>query len=199
MLAATDAWDVIDGIAAPVADTDYTATDDAAGAGNDVTDDITVAILSEAQSGIAGKGHALRIRNSGQNTAYLQSLDLYANHCWGAQTSSAVRTESAAGSLQLKTERGRVIHCRYADNYAAAESAAQARLAERGTQRPHLEVELPLLIAANLPAVVQGSLSDVVKVQAPTQGIAGAWLLEGMEVSVSGGDEGKARWWLTEV
>ena len=199
LLAATDAWDVIDGIAAPVADTDYTATDDAAGAGNDVTDDITVAILSEAQSGIAGKGHALRIRNSGQNTAYLQSLDLYANHCWRAQSSSAVRAEAAAGSLQLKTERGRVIHCRYADNYAAAESAGQARLAERGTQRPHLEVELPLLIAANLPAVVQGSLSDVVEVQAPTQGIAGAWLLEGMEVSVSGGGDGKARWWLTAV
>ena len=199
LLAATDAWDVIDGIAAPVADTDYTATDDAAGAGNDVTDDITVAILSEAQSGIAGKGHALRIRNSGQNTAYLQSLDLYANHCWRAQSSSAVRAESVADSLQLKTERGRVIRCRYADNYAAAESAGQARLAERGTQRPHLEVELPLLSAGNHTPMVEGRVSDVVEVQAATQGIAGAWLLEGMEVSVSGGGDGKARWWLTEV
>ena len=198
LLAAPDAWDVIDGIAAPVAGTDYTATDDAAGSGRDVASDITVTILTEAESGIAGKGRALRISNSGQNTAYLQSLDLYANHCWRAQSSSAVRAESAAGQ-PLDAERGRLVNCRYADNYVAAEGAAQARLAERSSQQPHLEVELPLLIAANLPAVVQGSLSDVVELQAPTQGIAGAWFLEGMEVSVSGGGEGKARWWLTEV
>ena len=199
LLAAPDAWDVIDGIVAPVASTDYTATDDAAGSGNDVTADITVAVLTEAQSGIAGKGRALRVRNSGQNTAYLQSLDLYANRCWRAQSSSAVRAEATAGSLQLKTGRGRVIRCRYADNYTAAKGAAQARLTERGTQRPQVEVDLPLLIAANLPAVVEGSLSDVVELQAPTQGVTGVWLLEGLEVSVSAGGDGKARWWLTEV
>lgn len=199
LLVAPDAWNVIDGIAALVAGTDYAATDDAAGSGTDVTSDITVTILTEAESGIAGKGHALRIRNSGQNTAYLQSLDLYADHCWRAQSSSAVRAESAAGSLQSKTERGRVIRCRYADNYAAAESAAQARLAERSGQRSHLEVELPLLSAGNHMPMVEGRVSDVVEVQAPTQGIAGAWLLEGMEVSVSGGGDGKARWWLTGV
>ena len=199
LLAAPDAWDVIDGIAAPVAGTDYAATDDAAGSGTDVTSDITVTILTEAQSGIAGKGHALRIRNGGQNTAYLQSLDLYANHCWRAQSSSAVRAESAGAGLQLKTERGRVIRCRYADNYTAAEGAAQARLTERGTRRLHLEVELPLLSAGNHRPVVEGRVSDVVEVQAPTQGIAGAWLLEGMEVSVSGGGDGQARWWLTGV
>ena len=199
LLAAPDAWDVIDGIAAPVAGTDYTATDDAAGSGTDVTGDITVTILAETQSGIAGRGRALRIRNSGQNPAYLQRLDLYANHCWRAQSSSAVRAESAAAGLQLKTERGRAIRCRYADNYAAAKSAAQARLAERGAQRPHLEVELPLLIAGNHRPVVEGRVSDVVELQAPTQGATGAWLLEGMEVSVSGGGEGQARWWLTGV
>ncbi len=199
LLAAPDAWDVIDGIAAPVAGTDYTATDDAAGSGTDVTSDITVTILTEAESGVTGKGHALRIRNSDQNTAYLQSLDLYANHCWRAQSSSAVRAESVADSLQLKTERASVIRCRYADNYAAAKGGAQARLAERSRHRPQVEVDLPLLIAANLPAVAQGSLSDVVELQAPTQGIAGAWLLEGMEVDVSGTGEGQARWWLTGV
>ena len=36
VLAATDVWDAIDGVAAPAAGTDYTATDDAAGSGNDV-------------------------------------------------------------------------------------------------------------------------------------------------------------------
>lgn len=199
LLAAPDAWDVIDDIVPPVAGTDYTATDDAAGSGTDVTSDITVTILAEVDSGVAGKGHALRIRNNGTAAAYLQTLNLSADHCWRAQSSSAVRAESPDAGRQLKTGRVSIIRCRYADNYAAAKGAAQARLAERSRQHPQVEVELPLLIAANLPAVVQGSLSDVVELQAPTQGIAGAWLLEGMEVDVSGAGEGQARWWLTGV
>ena len=199
LLAAPDAWDVIDDIVAPVAGTDYTATDDAAGSGTDVTSDITVTILTEADSGVAGRGHALRICNNGTAAAYLQTLSLSADHCWRAQSSSAVRAESPDAGRLLDTERGRLIRCRYADNYAAAKGAAQARLAERSRQRPQVEVELPLLVAANLPAVVQGRLSDVVELQAPTQGIAGAWLLEGMEIKVSGGGDGVARWWLTGV
>ena len=191
--------DVIDGIAAPVAGTDYTATDDAAGSGTDITGDVTVTILTEAESGVAGKGHALRIRNSGTAAAYLQTLNLSADHCWRAQTSSAARAESGADSLQLKTERASVIRCWYADNYAAAKGAAQARMAERSRQRPQVEVELPLLVATNLPAVVQGRLSDMVELQAPTQGIAGAWFLEGMEVDVSGAGDGQAWWWLAGV
>ena len=199
LLASSDAWDVIDDIAAPVADTDYTATDDAAGDGNDVTDDITVELLTEAQSGVAGRGHVLRIRNNGQNTAYLQSLDLYANHCWRTQTSTAVRAESADAGLPLDTGRGRLVNCRYADNYAAARGAAETRLAERFQARTQLEATLPLPSAGSHRAVVEGRLSDVVEVTAERQGIAGAWLLEGMEVNVSGGGTGEARWWLTAV
>ena len=199
LLAAADAWDVIDGIAAPVAGTDYTATDDAAGSGTDVTGDITVTILTEAQSGIAGRGRALRISNSGQNPAYLQRLDLYANHCWRAQSSSAARAESAKAGLPLDTGRGRLVNCRYADHYAAARGAAEARLAERSQPRPQLEATLSLLSVGNSRAVVEGRLSDVVEVTAESKGIAGAWLLEGMEMSVSGTGEGQARWWLTGV
>ena len=199
LLAATDTWDVIDDIAAPVAGTDYTATDDAAGDGNDVSDDITVELLTEAQSGVAGRGHALRIRNGGQDTAYLQSLDLYANHCWRTQTSSAVRAASSGAALPLDTGRGRLVNCRYADNYAAARGAAEARLAERSLPRPQLEATLPLLSAGCHRAVVEGRLSDVVEVTAESQGVAGGWLLEGMEVNVSGGGTGEARWWLTAV
>ena len=199
LLASSDAWDVIDDIAAPVADTDYTATDDAAGMGNDVTDDITIKLLTEAQSGVAGRGHALRIRNGGQNTAYLQSLDLYANHCWRTQTSSAVRAESTDAGLPLDTGRGRLVNCRYADNYAAARGAAEARLAERSQPRTQLEATLPLPSAGNHRAVVEGRLSDAVEVEAESQGIAGAWLLEGMEVDVSGGGDGEVRWWVTGV
>ncbi len=198
LLVATDTWDVIDGIAAPVAGTDYTATDDADGGGNDVTDDITIELLTEAQSGIAGRGHALRIRNGGQNTAYLQSLDLYANHSWRTQTSSAVRAESANAGLPLDTGRGRLVNCRYADNYAAARGAAEARMAERSQPRPQLEATLSLPGVGNSRAVVEGRLSDVVEVEAESEGIAGAWLLEGMEVNVVGGG-GEVRWWLTGV
>ena len=160
---------------------------------------MTVEALTEAESGIAGRGHALRIRNSGNVTAYLQTLTLYADHCWRTQVSSAAPAESTAVGLPPDTPRGRTIRCRYTDNYAAAQGAAQARLADRSIQRAQLEVELPLRVAANHPAAVESRISDVIQLQAPTHGITGAWLLEGMEVDVSGGGEGVARWWLTGV
>ena len=201
LLAAPDAWDVIDGIAAPVAGTDYTATDDAAGQGADISANITVSLVAEAESGVSGRGHVLRIRNTGASTAYLQRLDLTANHCWRAQSSSAARAESAAdGSATVAVlERGRLVRCRYADHYAAAQGAAEARLAERSRRRPHLEIASPLATAANRRAAVEALLSNVVRASATPQGIAGAWLLEGMEIRVAGGGEGEARWWLTGV
>ena len=201
LLAAPDAWDVIDGIAAPVAGADYTATDDAAGEGADVSADITVSLVAEAESGVSGKGHVLCIRNTGAATAYLQKLNLTANHCWRAQSSSAARAESAAaGSTAITVlEHGRLVRCRYADHYAAAQSAADARLAERSRRRQHLELTLPLAATANRRTAVEGRLSNVVQAPADAQGIAGAWLLEGMEVRVAGGSEGEARWWLTGV
>ncbi|MXZ91414.1 MAG: hypothetical protein F4W95_06310 [Chloroflexi bacterium] len=201
LLAAPDAWDVIDGIAALVAGTDYTATDDAAGDGADVSDNVTVSLVAEAESGVLGKGHVLRIRNTGAATAYLQRLELTANHCWRAQSSSAARVESTSSGSSTITglQRGRLVRCRYADHYAAAQSAAEARLAERSSRRSHLELALPLATAGNRGAAVEGRLSDVMAVEADAQGIAGAWLLEGMEVRVAGGGDGEARWWLMGV
>ena len=201
LLAAPDAWDVIDGIVAPVAGADYTATADAAGKGTNVTNDLTVSLVAEATSGVSGKGHVLSIRNAGAQTAYLQKLNLTATHCWRAQSSSAARAESAAaGSTSIAgLERGRLVRCRYADHYAAAQGGAEARLAERSRRRPHLELTLPLAATANRRASVEGRLSNVVQVLADARGIAGAWLLEGMEVRVAGGGGGEARWWLTGV
>ena len=198
LLAAPDAWDVIDGIIAPVAGADYTATDDAAGKGADVSNNVAVSLVAEATSGVSGKGHLLRVRNAGAQTAYLQKLNLTAAHCWRAQSSSAARAESTAGGSPVSGERGRLIHCRYADHYAAAQSAAEARLAERSRRRPQLELALPLAATANRRAAVEARLSDVMTVQAAAQGIAGAWLLEGMEMRVDAAG-GETRWWLTEV
>ena len=200
VLVATDSWDMIDGLGAPASGTDYTATDDAAGAGTDATDDITIEFVAEVESGIIGKGRVVRIINRGTGTAYLQSLDLYADHCWRTQTSSAVRVRSnaASGSTAL-TGRSRLIGCRYADHHAAAQGAAQARLADRSSQRPHVEVELQLPSEGNRRAATESRISDVVEMRAAAQGITGAWFLEGMEVTVKGGGDGEARWWLTEV
>lgn len=201
LLAAPDAWDVIDGIAVPVAGTDYTATDDAAGDGADVSDNVTVSLVAEAESGLSGKGHALRIRNTGVATAYLQKLNLTAERCWRAQSSSAAHVASTAGgSVTLAgLERDRLVSCRYTDHYAAAQEAAAARLAERSHRRPQLEITLPLATAANRRIAVAGRLSNVLAVEADGLGDAGAWLLEGMEVRVTGGGDGEARWWLTGV
>ena len=194
VLAATDAWDAIDAVATPAAGADYTATDDAAGSGTDVTDSIMVELLSETDSGVAGRGRIIRVRNGGANTAYVQTLRVSASHCWRAEGTTSHRAGAADA-----TASGGLVRCHYTDNYAAAQAGAEARLAERSRQRPQLEVTLPLAGAANGRAMAEGRISDVVEVQATAQGISGAWLLEGMEVSIGAGGEGEARWWLTGV
>ena len=199
VLAATDAWDAIDDVVTPAASTDYTATDDGAGAGADVTGDITVELLSEAESGVAGRGRMLRVRNNGANTAYVQTLRMSAGHCWRAEGTTSHRAPDFRPGDAAASRTGGLVRCRYADHYAAAQSGAEARLAERARQRPQLEATLPLAGTANGRAAVEGRISDVVKIQAAAQGIGGAWLLEGMAVSVGAGGEGTARWWLTRV
>lgn len=193
-LAASEAWEAIDGALTPVAQTDYTATDDAAGTGANVTDDITVELLSEAASGIGGRGRMLRIRNAGTGRAYVQALRLSANHCWRAESTTAYRAGSAEASAT-----GTLVNCRYIDNYAAAQAGAESRLAERSARRGQIEATLPLFATSNARAVVEGRLSDVVRLNAAAQGIGGVWLLEGMEIDAGPGGEGAARWWLTEV
>ena len=194
VLAASEAWEAVDGVQTPVAQTDYTATDDAAGTGTDVTGDITVTVLTEAESGVAGRGRILRIRNASATRAYVQTLSLSADHCWRTESTTAHRAGAADASAA-----GTLVSCRYVDNYAAAQSGAEARLAERSQRRAQVEASLPLFAASNARAVVEGRLSDVVEMSAAAQGISGAWLLEGMEVSAGPGGEGAARWWLTEV
>ena len=194
ILAASEAWEAIDGVQTPVAQTDYTATDDAAGTGADVTGNITVELLTETSSGVGGRGRMLRISNAGTARAYVQTLSLSANSCWRAESTTAHRAGAADASAS-----GTLVSCRYVDNYAAAQAGAEARLAERSRQRGHLEATLPLSARSNSHAVVEGRLSDVVEVQAEQQGISGAWLLEGVEIDAGPGGEGTARWWLTEV
>ena len=194
ILAASEAWEAIDGVQTPVAQTDYTATDDAAGTGADVTGDITVELLTETSSGVGGRGRMLRISNAGTARAYVQTLSLSADHCWRAESTTAHRAGAADASAS-----GTLVSCRYVDNYAAAQAGAETRLAERSRRRGHLAATLPLSARSNSHAVVEGRLSDVVEVQAEQQGFSGAWLLEGMETDAGPGGEGTARWWLTEV
>ncbi len=198
LLVAPDAWDVIEGLVAPVANTDYAATADAGGQGTDVTAGVKVTLLTEAKSGVAGRGQALKVRNDGAETAYLQRLDLYAERCWRAESSSAAHATSAADSA-ASVRTGRLIRCRYADHFAAAHGAATARLAERSRPHPQLEITLPLTTAANRQAVVESQLSDVAQAQFTAQGINGAWFLEGMEINAAGAGEDTARCWLTAV
>lgn len=194
VLAASEAWESIDGVKTPAAQTDYTATDDAAGTGMDVTGDVTVTLLTEAESGIAGRGRMLRIRNDGTGRAYMQTLRLSADHCWRAESTTAHRAGAADASAT-----GALVNCRYVDNYAAAQAGAEARLVERSQRRAQVEASLPLYAGSNTRAVVESRLSDVVGLCAAAQGISGAWLLEGLEIATGPGGEGTARWWLTEV
>jgi hypothetical protein len=194
VLAASEAWEAIDGVQTPVAQTDYTATDDAAGTGTDVTRDITVELLAEAASGIAGRGRMLRIRNDGTSGAYVQSLSLSAIHCWRAESTTAHRAGAAEASAS-----GTLVSCRYVDNYAAAQAGAAARLSERSRRRAQIEASLPLFAKSNARAVAEARLSDAVGLHTAGQGTGGAWLLEGVEVSAVAGGDGKARWWMTEV
>ena len=197
VLAATDDWDVVTDLATPAADTDYQATDDAAGDGSDVTGDVSVAVLAEADSGVAGRGATLRVSNAGAQTAYLQLLNLYAAHGW--RPSGATGYQRAAHPATGEQSPARVVICRYVDHYAAAQDAADARFAERSRRRPQLEVSLPLLGAANLRAALEGRLSEVITAPAGAAGAAGAWFLEGVELQASAGRAGVARWWVSGV
>ena len=193
-LAASDAWEAIDGLQTPVAQTDYTATDDAAGTGTDVTGDITVELLTAAEAGVSGRGRMLRVSNNGTGRAYVQTLGLTADHCWRAESTTAHRAGVADASAN-----GTLVSCRYIDNYAAAQAGAEARLGERSRRRAQVEASLPLFAASNARVMVEARLSDVVNLSAAAQGISGPWLLEGMEIAAGSGGDGTARWWLTEV
>ena len=193
-LAASEAWEAIDGVQTPAAQTDYTATDDAAGTGADATGNITVELLTETESGISGRGRMLRIRNTGARRAYVQTLSLSADHCWRAESTTAHRAGAASASAS-----GTLVSCRYIDNYAAAQAGAEARLADRSQRRGQIEATLPLFATSNALAVVEGRLSDVVDLRAATLSISGAWLLDGMEIAAGPGGDGAARWWLTGV
>ena len=194
LLAASDRWEAVSEVAAPAAGVDYAATDDEAGAGADVTANITVSVMSEAASGVSGRGRQLLIRNGGAQTAYLQRLRLTAAHCWQSDNATACRAASAGASAAAP---GRVVRCQYADHYGAAQDAAEARLAEYSRRRAGLELTLPLQHGANIAAAVEGRISDVIA--GTGAGIAGVWLLEGMAVDAAGGGAGEARWWLTGV
>ena len=63
LLATTDEYEAITGVEIPAGATDFEATANADGTGDDVTDSVTVEPVSEADSAVAGRGVALRIRN----------------------------------------------------------------------------------------------------------------------------------------
>ena len=200
LLAASDRWEAVSGVAAPAGGVDYAATDDEAGIGAEVTANITVSVLSEEASGVSGRGRQLLIRNGGAQTAYLQRPRLVAAHCWQSDGSTAGRAATSGAA----DAPGRVVRCQYVDHYGAAQEGAAARLAEYARRRAGVEATLPLQHAANAAAVVEGRISDVVAGAASAgtgagASIAGVWLLEGMAVVAAGGGRGTARWWLTAV
>lgn len=203
LVAVANAWDAITDAATPVANTDYRATADAAGIGADATASIRVALLPESESGVAGRGVALRVSNGGAQTAYVQRLRLYAAHCWRAD-SATTYTRAAADGADTAASGGpaaRTVDCCYADHYAAAQGGADARFAERGRRRAQMELTLPLAAIANRRAAVEGQMSDVITAAAPAGGNPTAWFLEGMELAAGDGvgAAGGARWWVTEV
>ena len=207
LLAAGEGWAAIAGVQTPVAGADYAATADAAGEGADATASVSVTVLPEGESGVSGRGAMLRVRNTGTRTVYVQRLRLWAERCWRSLGTTAYRAKAASpassssspGATAAGGVRERVVRCYFTDNYAAAQGAAGARVAERGAARAQAEVRLPLGAAANRRAAVEARISDVAAVSAATAGISGAWVVEGMAVAVEGGGEGMARWWLTAV
>lgn len=202
LTAVANDWDAITDVAAPVANTDYRATVDAAGTGTDATASIGVSLLPESESDIAGRGVALRVSNRGAQTAYVQRLRLYAAHCWRADGTTSYAKSAAAGpdtAASGGSPAARTVDCRYADHYTAAQGGADARFAERGRRRAQMELTLPLAAIANRPAAVEGQLSDVITAATPAGGNPTAWFLEGMELTAGAGAASQGRWWLTEV
>lgn len=197
-LAESQKFEVADSIRVPVADTDYQANSRTDGSGDDLTASVTVTLPHTAE--YSGRGTVVRVTNGHtSSTAYLTLLRLMADRTYEALEATSYRAEDAGG--QAVTGRREVtVRCRYIDNYEAARSGAEARLAHRKTARSLLLLTIPGVSGANLHQLMHRVLGDRVRVVGGNPAVDADFFIEGMEVrAVARSGEVTARWLVEEA
>ena len=192
-LAESSAYDAVTGIRMPVAGADYAANREPDGSGQDMTNLLTVTLPSA--DAFQGKGTVVRVANgSPTHTAYVTLLKLLAD---GAHESLEPTIYQAvdADSRREHGERAGEIDCRFIDNYAAAQAAAEDRLARRKRRKTRLTLTLPNGGPANVAQMVHRVLSDRITVVYPEMGISQDFFIERMTLeTVAATGEVTAHW-----
>ena len=197
-LAESQAYEVVASIRVPVSGTDYQANTRTDGTGEDLTSSVSVSLPLTAE--YAGRGTVVRVANTHASaTAYLVLLRLMADRPYESLEATSYRADDAP-SQAANGRREATVQCRYIDNYEAARSAAEARLAERKTARARLALTVPGDSGANLRQVVHRLLGDRVRVVSANPAVDADFFIEGMEVrAVARSGLLEARWLLEEV
>ena len=181
-LAESQAYQVVDSIRAPTANTDYTANSQPDGFGDNLTASVTVSLPHAAS--YQGRGTVVRVANGHASaTAYVTFLRLRADRTYQALEPTSYRAENAASQAAHGLREG-TVDCRFIDNYEAARTGAEARRAERGNPRARLVLILPNGSPDNLAQLVHRTLGDRVRVVSSSPTIAGDFFIEGMELKV---------------
>ena len=179
-LAESDSYEVVDSIRAPVSSTDYQANARTDGTGDDLTASVSVTLPLSTE--YTGRGTVVRVTNGHASaTAYLVLLRLMADRSYQSLEPTSYRADDAA-SQAANGRREVTVQCRYIDNYEAARSAAEARLAEGKTARARLALTVSGGSPANLHQVVHRVLGDRVRVISGNPAVDADFFIEGMAV-----------------
>lgn len=215
-LAESDAFDAVDGIRVPVAETDYSANSRRDGRGEDLTGSLAVTLprlpgmagtpgrsgksgeTQAAGNACGGRGTVVRVENRHATaTAYVLLLRLRADHTYRATelTSYQARDSRSQARHGLRDSR---VDCLFTDNYEAARAGAEARLSRTGAARRRLALTLPNGGESNLVQVVHRVLADRVRVVCSDPVVDGDYFVEGMEISAVARTGSLAARWLVE-
>ena len=197
-LAESASFNVVDSIRAPSANVDYRANVRPDGTGDDLTASIVVTLPFATAH--RGRGTVVRVENHHASAAaYVMLLRLRADKSYRLAEPTSYRAESATSQGQHGL-RASVVNCRFIDNFQAARSGAEARLAQKGVAKARLVLALPRDGGNNLAQIVHRVLSDRVRVVCANPPIDGDFFIEGMELrAASRTGQLEARWLLEEV
>lgn len=199
-LAESNAYDVVDAIRSPVANTDYAANSRRDGQGDDLTGSLEVTLPSVSGGSCSGKGTVVRVENGHASaTAYLSLLRLRADRTYKATELTSYRAENTESQARYGLS-AEVVECRFIDNYDSARAGAEARMDQRGSARRRLALTIRNGNEASVAQVVHRVLADRVQVACGNPVVVGDFFIEGMEISVvSRSGRFESRWLLEEA
>lgn len=201
-LAESAAYAVVERIRTPLAIADYAANSQADGSGTDLTTRIAVSLPAAGNGGpgYAGKGTMVRVVNRHATaTAYLTLLRLRADRAWRPREPVSYAAAAVPSQNAYGRRAGRV-DCRFIDHYAAAQTAAESRLAQRKDPHPTWTLTLTGGDPANRRQLAHRVLGDRIRLVSPPQAINRDYFITAMELTANApAGQLTARWQIQET